>query len=393
MYTLCSVSATLFIMQTGTIYKRHGGWHLRYRVDEIGPDGLPRRREITKKLAAVDDDHRSKADVRDDAEILLAQARHGGSAEGSLWFRDFCTTYFLPYIKTKKRASTHKFYRDALDNHVTPALGDLRLREVQTVHVQRMLDGIDLSHPSLQRIKTAASAVMSHALRLGFINGVNPVHEAKPDGRRSDFEGHAYTWTDVQWMLSKLDEPARTVVALAAFTGLRLSEIRGLQWADYTGDELFVRRAVWRCDVGDTKTPESKSRVPVIKPLRKLLDAHRQQDGKHKWIFSGERGFSLHLDNLTKRVIRPALSDRFHGWHGFRRGLVGILFDAGVDVEIAKIILRHSDSSITRRHYLVLDSKKQGAAAMKSLEKILTVRDKHGTAKAKTKSENSLTTA
>ena len=380
-------------MQRGSIFKRHGSWHLRYRIDEIGPDGLPRRREITKRLAAVDDDHRSKSDVREDADILLAQANNGGSAEGSLAFRDFSARYFLPYIEAKKRKSTHKFYRETLDNHVTPALGDLRLREVQTVHVQKMLDSIDLSRPTLQRIKTTASAVMSHAIRLGFVNGVNPAHEAKPEGRRSDFEGRAYSWSDVQAMLAKLEEPARTIVATAAFTGLRESELRGLQWADYTGDELFVRRAVWRRDVGDVKTPESKSRVPVIAPLRKLLDAHRQQDGKHLWIFSGERGFSLSLDNLTKRVIRPALGAGWKGWHAFRRGLVGILFDAGVDVENAKIILRHSDSAVTRRHYLVLDSRKQGKAAMKTLEKILTVRNKRGTSKAKKKSEKAFVTA
>jgi integrase len=368
-------------MQRGHIYKRHGAWHLRYRVDEIGPEGIPRRREITKRLAAVDDDHRSKKDVQDDVDRLLAKASRGGSAEGSLPLKDFVDRYYLPFVEARRTASTYKFYKDTLKNHVTPALGNLRLREVETVHVQRMLDAIDLSHPSLQRIKTAASAVMSHAIRLGFITGSNPAHEAKPEGHRSDFEGHAYSWPDVQWMLEKLKEPARTVVAVAAFTGLRESEIRGLQWTDYSGEELFVRRAVWRRAVGEVKTPESRARVPVIAPLRKLLDAHHRQNGKHDWIFSGERGFSLNLDNLTKREIRPVLGDRWRGWHAFRRGLVGILFDAGVDVEVAKTILRHSDSSVTRRHYLVLNSQQQGKAAMQKLEKILVLRDKHGTAK------------
>lgn len=331
-----------------------------------------------KWLASVDDNHRSKKDVEELAAGELAKVNRGGAAEGSLTVAAFVERYFLPFVLARKKASTHKFYRDTLKNHVTPALGEVRLRDVGTVHVQRMLDAIDLSHPSLQRIKTAASAVMSHAIRLGFINGANPVHEAKPEGTRSDFEGRAYTWADVQWMLEKLDEPARTVVAVAAFTGLRESELRGLQWADYTGDELFVRRAVWRKAVGDVKTPESKSRVPVVKPLRKLLDEHRRQNGKHAWIFAGPKGFSLNLDNLTKREIRPVLGDRWWGWHSFRRGLVGILFDAGVDVEVAKTILRHSDSSVTRRHYLVLNSQQEGKAAMKKLEKVLTVRSKRG---------------
>jgi integrase len=107
---------------------------------------------------------------------------------------------------------------------------------------------------------------------------------------------YAYSLADVEWMLSQLNEPARTIVAVAAFTGLRESEIRGLQWSDYTGAELFVRRSVWRRAVGATKTQESKARVPVIAPLRKLLDEHRRQNGKHEWIFSGEKGFSLNLD-------------------------------------------------------------------------------------------------
>jgi intergrase/recombinase len=93
----------------------------------------------------------------------------------------------------------------------------------------------------------------------------------------------------------------------------------------------------------------------------------------------------LNLDNLTKREIRPVLAERFKGWKPFRSGLVGILFDAGVDVEVAKVILRHSDSSVTRRHYLHLKSQKQGKAAMKKLERTLALRDKHGTAKSKKK--------
>ena len=372
-------------MQRGTVFKRHGAWHLRYRVDEVGPDGLPRRREITRRLAAVDDNHRSKGDVEDEVNRRLGQAGRGGSAEGSLLFKDFVTTYYLPFIEKRRNASTHKFYRDTLKNHVTPVLGKLQLREVETVHVQRMLDAIDLSHPSLQRIKTAASAVMSHAIRLGFLPGPNPVHEAKPEGRRSDFESYAYSLADVEWMLERLNEPARTIVAVAAFTGMRESEIRGLQWTDYSGAELFVRRSVWRRAVGETKTPESKARVPVIKPLRKLLDEHHRQNGTHEWIFSGPKGFSLNLDNLTKRVIRPALGSRFRGWQPFRKGLVGILFDAGVDVEVAKTILRHSDSSVTRRHYLVLKSQQEGKAAMHRIERTLALRDKHGTAKTKKK--------
>lgn len=43
---------------------------------------------------------------------------------------------------------------------------------------------------------------------------------------------HAYTLADVAEMLDKLPEPARTVCAVAAFTGLIRSELHGLEWTD-----------------------------------------------------------------------------------------------------------------------------------------------------------------
>jgi integrase len=181
------------------------------------------------------------------------------------------------------------------------------------------------------------------------------------------------TLSDLQFFLEKLDEPARTVVATAAFSGLRESEIRGLQWSDYSGTELMVRRSVWRTFTGETKTPESKAVVPVISPLKKMLDAHRRRNGDGSWIFAGEKkGFALNLDNLARRVIIPKVRERWHGWHGWRRGLATILFDLGVDPEIASKILRHADSAVTRRHYIMLESRKQGAKAMRKLQSLVT---------------------
>ena len=155
---------------------------------------------------------------------------------------DFVEKFYLPFVEAKRTASTLRFYRDTIKRNITPVIGQLRLRDVQTVHIQRLLDATDLSHGSLLRIKSAASAIFSHAKRLGFINGVNPVQGALASGRRSDCEGHAYSLADLQYFLETLDEPARTAVGTAAFSGLRESEIRGLRWTDYNGDELFVRR-------------------------------------------------------------------------------------------------------------------------------------------------------
>lgn len=55
---------------------------------------------------------------------------------------------------------------------------------------------------------------------------------------------HAYDHAEIALMLEKLPEPARTVVAVAAFTGLTRSEIPALKWEDYKDGEIFVSEEV-----------------------------------------------------------------------------------------------------------------------------------------------------
>jgi integrase len=200
-----------------------------------------------------------------------------------------------------------------------------------------------------------------------------------PDLIPAETENQPRTYTGIGTANGGTSEPARTITATAALTGLRLSELRGIRWEDYNGRELLVRRSVWRTNVGDTKTPESKASVPVIEPLRKMLDAHRKRNGSDEWIFSGEKkGFALNLDNLARREIMPKVKDRWHGWHGWRRGLSTTLFGLGVDPEIAARILRHADSATTRRHYLVLNSLVQGRKAMRKLAKVVAKKGANG---------------
>jgi hypothetical protein len=142
-----------------------------------------------------------------------------------------------------------------------------------------------------------------------------------------------------------------------------------LKWEDYSGDMLQVRRAVWRTHVGDTKTDESTGAVPVIAPLRRILDDHKRRTATDGYIFAGPKlGFALNLDNLTKREIRPVLGNRWHGWHAFRRGLTTNMYELGVPPEVSQIILRQEDVETTRRHYLMLDQQKHSARAMKRFE-------------------------
>lgn len=84
-------------------------------------------------------------------------------------------------------------------------------------------------------MKHLLSGVFRYAIRIGTLNPPNPVQEVcVPEGRASA-DTYAYTLEEIVRMLAVLPEPARTIVAVAGFTGLRRGELRGIELEDYDG--------------------------------------------------------------------------------------------------------------------------------------------------------------
>jgi integrase len=192
-------------------------------------------------------------------------------------------------------------------------------------------------------------------------------------------ETYAYSHDEVRKMLAVLEEPERTVVLTAALTGLRKGEIRGLRWEDYSGTTLNVKRSVWNSFETEPKTKGSKAPIAVIKQLAEALEVHRKRMGRLAVgpIFQSGNGKPLNLDNLSRRVIIPALEKcnacgqpeeehktdghhyqrdkhlpKWHGWHAFRRGLATNLHQLGVADKDIQAILRHSNIGITMNIYV-----------------------------------------
>src|SRR5271157_3520061 len=121
---------------------------------------------------------------------------------------------------------------------------------------------------------------------------------------------YAYTLDEILAFLGVLPEPAATIFATAAFAGLRRGEIRGLRWEDYHDGEIQVAQSVWESHVSTPKTNQSSGAVPVIRPLARMLEAHRMRYGNPSAgpIFAAVNGKPLSLNNVVGRMILPVLN-------------------------------------------------------------------------------------
>ncbi|HET6178688.1 MAG TPA: tyrosine-type recombinase/integrase [Candidatus Sulfotelmatobacter sp.] len=358
-------------MQRGRIYRKGKAWLLAYNVRELR-DGELVWVSRKKKLAPFGNEYRTPASVRHLAEEILSplntrQAR----PEPTQTVADFISTAYLSHCETNLRPST-AFGYEHLFKLIKPHLGSKRLRGFGAIDGERVLAAFASEKPRAHTQIKNAKNFLSGAFRYGVRTGVlrfNPMREVMlPRNGKPMDNTHAYSLAEIQSMLAVLPEPSRTAVLVAALTGLRHSEIRGLRWDDFTGDELRVRRAVWASHISETKTPASTAAVPVLPVLRKALEVHREKS-LGEFIFSGGTGRPLVLMNVTRRDIIPALAKAkipWHGWHAFRRGLASNLNRLGVDDSVIQKILRHAAVVTTQRHYIKTTSA-ETQAAMKKL--------------------------
>jgi integrase len=305
--------------------------------------------------------------------------------------RSFVIDDYFPKSKDL-RGSTLRGYKAIWNNYIEPRLGHLRVRDIRTFDCQNVMDAIvddnpELKKASLARIKSFMSAIFNEAIRRGLRkDDKNPVASDKSGnggikirGRRNErkTETYAYSLDDIKAILSALTEPSRVLMAVAAYTGLRRGEIVGLKWEDYDGDNIHVRRNICFGERGEMtvelpKTEASEASVPVIKPLKAILDAWKSQAEVTEgcWIF--QAGFTRKKDhpvtlldagkmtplspaNVLRDVVLPALEKaeiEWHGYHAFRRGLATNLRALNVDDLTIKDILRHSDVAVTRASYI-----------------------------------------
>jgi integrase len=362
-------------MQKGTIKLVGKCWMLRYKEPVIGPGGKPVIRCSAKKLATYSREYRTEESVRPLADLILAPINAKTVRPSSTQtVRDFLEHVYLPHIKGTKRPSTYKSYllsfrsaKQHLDGH--------ELREFRTSHVDKLMAAVAAekmrAHTTHRNLKSFLSGAFRYAKRNDLI-AENPVRDSLVPRGKPAGDSYAYSLDEIEAMLKVLPEPGRTGLIVAAFTGLRIAEVKGLRWDDVVGDELHVNRSVWSGVVNDTKTLTSKAPVPLLLIVKKALAAHRRRfPSVAGWVFESGTGKPLRLENELRRHMKPALKKakiEWHGWHACRRGLGTNLNSLGVDGKTIQAILRHSDLSTTMAFY-VRPVPAESKAAMRKIER------------------------
>lgn len=344
-----------------TIEKRRAGadvWVFRWR-DSTTDGSINRKRIIGTKEQYPNKREAMKAveGLRLDINADAAVSHYRSLTVFDLWEhykeREFEGERLSP--------STKDTYRVFVERYIMPVWADYRLHDVRAVSVERWLAELPHAPGTKAKIRNILSALYQHAIRQDWIDR-NPIRGVRQSAKRQE-EPDILEPQEIQSLLAELPEPCKTMVMVAALTGLRISEILGLQWQDVDLENgiLQLRRGVVNQKVTLLKTAGSKRPLPIPAELVNALSGWKElalSNQPEHWVFVSPHKDGKHpywAGTLLQKLIQPAAKRagivKKIGWHSFRRTFATLLHANGADVKTTQELLRHSTPVVTMGVY------------------------------------------
>lgn len=260
-----------------------------------------------------------------------------------------------------KTYSTMATYRGYLRKWIVPRWGTHSLASIRPIEVECWLRTLRLARSSCAKIRNLMSVLFNHARRYDLFDG-NPISLVRQSAKRQKIP-EVLGVDELRQLLQALGLRERTLVLMAAGTGLRMSELFGLKWkdVDFKSCQLSVTRSIVDQVVGPCKTEISQKPVPLDSSLAKALRGGRRRTrfrGPDDWLFASPhtrgskpyRGQPLMRYYIQPTARRIGITKRI-GWHTFRHTYSTLLRAAGVDIKVMQELLRHASSRVTMDTY------------------------------------------
>ena len=317
-------------------------------VESRAADG--RRRKITRTVPTL-------AEARKVEARLKVEAEAGGVRDARRTVADLMDEWLKAGSWSPK---TRYDYELVVKSRIVPQLGGIRLDRLSARHLDALYKSMRDQHLSGRTIRNTHAvlrAALGKALRWGWVPA-NVALLADP-GPVGGNPGAVATLEQVERLLAGAEGALKLAVRLAATTGMRRSELCGLQWDDFDFERstVTIRRAVVQTaatvHVKSTKTHAQRvvhldaGTVALLRDHRGIGPVLNLTPVQLSWAFSA----------LCKRLGITGL-----GLHGLRH-FVGTQLIGSHDIRTVAAHLGHSTPATTMAHYLHAVEARQRDAA------------------------------
>lgn len=393
-------------MITGCLQKKNGYY---YAVLYLKVDGKRKTKWIATKLPvsgtserkaqkALDEirmQYERQEEARASKKAMEAVLAKNGPPETQMPFADYMEKW-LNSVRPSIATATYQSYSIMMKARVIPyfTASHIQLGELTPQHIEDFYQTI-LNDGCTTNTVIHYHAIIRKALQSAVKKDIlakNPADKVDRP-KKNVFHGSFYSEDE---MLDLFDavagDPLELCIKIAAYYGLRRSEVLGLRWdaIDFEKKTISISHKVIEANVDGKfvpvgedvlKTKSSFRTLPLIPVVEGLLLAEKEHQSKNRRLFKSSYCRD-YLDYVcvdeSGKILRPNYVTEHFGWvirkyglrkirfHDLRHTCASLLLSSGVPMKQIQIWLGHSTFSTTADIYAHLDfsAQEQSAAAM-----------------------------
>jgi integrase len=380
--------------QSPSPFREGKWWWISPWQDFFNEGRLERKRKRIKVCPA----ETPEREARKMAAEMLRPMNQGLQTIGSATrFAEYVNGTYRPIVLPLMANTTQASYEGTLRKYLMPAFGEMPLRDLSTLSLQKYFSGLgtsELGGDTVLKIKEVLSAVLGSAVRYDLLTK-NPllavqIPRSKVVNRRKQ-KPHV-TPEEFEKLVDFVDEPYATMIYVAVFSGLRVSELVGLKWEDVRSDALTVDERFCRGNWSVTKTAGSATTIGVASAVIARIHRLKTLEVQINWGGSGARkriklvrsegpqdlvfqslrtGAPMRDGNVLRRHLRPAavklgMDPKKATWRSLRTSCATWMVEAGANPKDVQGQMRHSRIATTMDIYAqnVPDSQRRAVAKM-----------------------------
>ena len=347
--------------QRGALRLEGKNWILRWREDSIGDDGKIRRPERRATVGTIGE-YPTKRLARRAADRIIEPLNAPDYRPGRVaTVQEFAEIYQRDGL-TGHKPTARKASRYHLEKYIVPALGAVRLDEINGPVVQRVVNAgmhNNLSRKTILNVLGTLRAMLQRARAWNY--QVKTFEYADVTLPPDEVHDQVRSYTLDESLLLIENAPSlkwKTCFAMMAYLGIRCGEALGIAWdhVDFDAHVLSVRQAVVEGEIQTVKSKNSRRDLHIPDYLIGLLKEYRSKEWKENpWnlLFTNRRNKPYHGNRVREFVFNP-LRDRLGlgegALHAFRHGNATAQLQAGASIVTVKENLGHAKIETTLRY-------------------------------------------
>lgn len=272
-------------------------------------------------------------------------------------FKDFAERW-IELIGPTHKPSSQVAERAHNNKWLIPFFGKLPMKHITPELIQRFAGSLKALKPkSVRNVIGTLRNMMNTAKTWGYITS-NPVEAVRLPELVQE-EPECFSVSQLQRIIRTASEPLKTLLWVAAETGMRGGELCGLRVpdVDLANCTIHVRQSAWRGRLQSPKTPKAIRRFAISTLLRDHIRDYLfmyWRKNPDQIFFPSKAGTPQDNSNVVRFQLHPLLESLGLpklGLHSFRHSAASMMDALNTPLKVRTERLGHSDPLLTLRTY------------------------------------------